>query len=373
MRALNLGQDLKFKANQKLTVITVLAALFAVQLGPIEARAADVIVDCSISGSFTVTDSGGQITAAKNGTTCVGIATVPDGVTKLGLFQNNSSLTRIVIPASVASINPFAFTNCSNLAEVTFAANSRLTQIGAHTFANTRLNAIEVPASITEIGDNAFGSSRLGALTFEAGSQLRTIGGGAFQGNSLTSVTLPETVLSLGGGAFRDNTQLTSFSFGANPQLTTIGEDAFGGMPQSTIALPASVTTIGNLPFGSNIRLTIAESNPNFTIQNGVLFNKNRTTLLTYAPWLTDASYVIPETVTTLATNSFVGSRLQSINIPSTVTSMGTYAFANTSQLREVTFSSNSAITRIPSASFQGAAIGKSPSQQASLCWRPTL
>ena len=357
MQALNPRPYLKLKTKQKLTVISVLSALMAFHMGPIAAKAADVIVDCSVSGSFTVTDSGGQLTAAKNGTTCVGIATVPDGVTKLGLFQNNSSLTKIVIPASVTSINQYAFTNCSNLAEVTFAANSRVTQIGPYTFNNTRLNAFEVPASVTEIGDNAFNTSRLGTLTFEAGSQLRTIGGGAFGGNNLTSVTLPESVVSLGSKAFLGNTLLTSFSFGANPQLTSIGEEAFGGMPQSTIALPASVTTIGNLPFGSNIRLTLSDSNPNFTIQNGVLFNKNRTTLLAYAPWLTDASYVIPETVTTLAAWSFVDSRLQSINIPSTVTSMGTYVFARTSQLREVTFSSNSAITRIPNAGFQAAAI----------------
>ena len=242
--------------------------------------------------------------------------------------------------------------------QVVFDANSNLAQIGPYTFSNTKVAAFQVPARITSIGDAAFtGVPTLTSLTFEAGSQLQTIGTAAFRGTGLTSVSFPDSLVSLGSESFKDNTALTSVTFGAGSQLTSIGNDVFTGLPQTTVALPTTVTSIGSSPFGMNVRLTIPEANQNFAIENGVLFNKSRTTLIAYAPWLADATYAIPASVTTLASRAFIDSQLQTLNIPATVATLGIYTFARSPRLTEVTFSSNSAVTRIPSAAFQASGL----------------
>lgn len=357
MRGLSFKLGVRAAFSRKLTAITALAAAMTLSVGPMEAIAADVLVSCSVSGTFTVSTSGAQV-VANNSSTCSGTAVIPDGVTSVSLFQNNTNLLRVEIPASVTSIAGYAFANSSNLAEVVFAANSNLTALGPYTFANTKLAAFQVPARVTSIGDAAFDScTRLTTLTFEAGSQLQTIGTSAFNRAGLTSITLPATLTTLGSNAFSANTALASVSFASGSQLTALGNNAFSGLPQSAIALPASVTSIGSSPFGSNIRLTVADSNPNYSIDNGVLFNKTRTTLMAYAPWLTDSTYVIPASVTTLSGSAFIDSQLQTLNIPSTVSTIGSYAFARSNRLTEVTFSPNSTLTRIPSAAFQASGL----------------
>ncbi len=357
MQNMHIARSLAGVFGRKSGAVIAMAALLVFNLGPLEAKAADVVVSCSVSGSFTVASSGGQV-VANNSSTCSGTAVIPDGVTSIGLFQNNTNLLRVEIPASVTTIAGFAFANSSNLAEVVFAANSNLAQVGPYTFTNTKLTSFQVPARVTSIGDAAFDNcTRLTSITFEAGSQLQSIGTSAFNRAGLTSISLPSSLTSLGSSAFSANTALASVTFGAGSQLTTVGNNAFTGLPQSTIALPASVTSIGSSPFGSNIRLTVADANPNYSVQNGVLFNKTQTTLIAYAPWLTDSTYVIPASVTTLSGSAFIDSQLQTLNIPATVSTIGTYAFARSPRLTEVTFSPNSTLTRIPSAAFQASGL----------------
>lgn len=357
MRNLTSYEALKATIGRRLAAISALAALLTFGVGPIEAKAVDVLVNCSVSGTFTVSDISGEV-VAKTASTCSGTAVIPSGVTKIDLFQNNNNLLRIEIPASVTTIAAYAFANSRNLAEVVFSSNSNLTQVGPYTFSNTKVAAFQVPARVTSIGDAAFtGVPTLTSLTFEAGSQLQTIGVSAFKGTSLTSVSFPDSLTSLGNESFKNNTTLASVTFGAGSQLTTIGNDVFGGLPQTTIALPATVTSIGSAPFGLNVRLTIPDANQNYVLDNGVLFNKTRTTLIAYAPWLTEATYVIPASVTTLGSNAFLDSKLQTLNIPSTVSTLGVYTFARSSQLTEVTFSPTSAVTRIPSAAFQASGL----------------
>lgn len=357
MRSFTSYQDLSATMSRRLAAIAALAALLTFGVGPIEAKAADVLVSCSVSGTFTVSDVAGDV-VAKTSSTCSGTAVIPSGVTKIDLFQNNTSLLRVEIPASVTTIAAYAFANSRNLAEVVFAPNSNLTQVGPYTFSNTKLAAFQVPARVTSIGDAAFtGVPTLTALTFEAGSQLQTIGASAFNGTRLISVSFPDSLTSLGTESFKNNTTLTSVTFGAGSQLASIGNDVFVGLPQLTIALPATVTSIGNNPFGSNVRLTLPNSNQSFTLENGVIYNKNKTTLISYAPWLTDSTFVIPGSVTAIGQWAFVDSQLQTLNIPSTVSTLGAYTFARSTRLTEVTFSANSTVTRIPNAAFQSSGL----------------
>lgn len=377
MRSLNFLRDLTSTLGRKLTAITALAAVVAFGVGPIEAGAtsssapagvAPGAYACSTGGSFTIAYEEGHVIARDLDTDpnytvngCKGTAIIPEGVTKIGLFQWNNDLLSVEIPASVTEIAGYAFAQSRNLASVSIATNSLLTRIPESAFGYTSLATIRVPARVTSIGSFAFeNTSSLTSITFEANPQLQTIERGAFKGTTLSSISLPPSLTTLGNQVFENVASLNSVTFGEGSQLTTIGDNVFTGIgtinppiPRPTIALPSTVTTIGRSPFGSNVNLTVPDSNQHFSIENGVLFNKNRTSLVAYATWLEDETYAIPASVTAIGPGAFEGSRLQRINIPSTVSTIGGYAFARSNQLSQLSFSANSSITTIPNEAFQ--------------------
>ena len=85
------------------------------------------------------------------------------------------------------------------------------------------------------------------------------------------------------------------------------------------INIPASVTTIeaGAFPNCTSLtNISVDSQNPSYSSQDGVLFNKDKTTLLYYPEDKTDASYAVPDTVTTIANYAFNGNKnLETVNI----------------------------------------------------------
>ena len=166
-----------------------------------------------------------------------------------------------------------------------------------------------IPYGVTSIGDSAFlGSSSLESITIP--ESVESIGGQAFFGcSSLTSITIPDAVNSIKFGAFGDCTSLTTIEVGAG--------------------------------------------NVNYTVSEGVLFNKEKTLLHTYPAGKTDANYTIPDSVTSIEASAFLGSSsLESITIPDGVTSIGTHVFYNCSSLESITFEENSLLTSIGNGAF---------------------
>jgi hypothetical protein len=96
--------------------------------------------------------------------------------------------------------------------------------------------------------------------------------------------------------------------------------------------IPSSITNIGNYVFlqcSSLVAITVEVLNPSYTSLNGVLFNKSQTTLVAYPPGNSE-SYAIPNTVTSIGNNAFLGCSLTNVTIPNSVTNIGSEAFAQT-------------------------------------------
>ena len=113
------------------------------------------------------------------------------------------------------------------------------------------------------------------------------------------------------------------------------------------------VTSIGDGAFSWCWRLTtieVGEGNVNFTEVNGVLFNAEKTVLLTYPAGKKGANYTIPDGVTSIGISAFTNSQfLRSITIPDSVTSIGVRAF-NRSGLTSITIPDS--VTSIGSVAF---------------------
>ena len=138
------------------------------------------------------------------------------------------------------------------------------------------------------------------------------VDGGFNYCDQVTEIVLPDTLQYIGRTAFLYCSQLTAITL--PDSLQAIGAGAFFTTPISSIHIPASVTfiefdsTFANPPtFGCPVltEITVDEANPNFTSADGILFNKDKTTLYAYPALKSDTSYSIPEGVTKIATGAF--------------------------------------------------------------------
>lgn len=124
-----------------------------------------------------------------------------------------------------------------------------VTGIAAEAFkADTFIKSVEIPSSITKIGDWAFYSCvSIEEITIP--SSVTEIGKGAFWNCvSLSKVTLPSTLAVIGDYAFMDCIALAEVTIPGS--VKTIGEGAFFGCSAlEQIVVPYSVTTIGRGAF----------------------------------------------------------------------------------------------------------------------------
>ena len=317
--------------------------------------------------------------------------TIPDSVTCIGdsAFNGCTSLTSITLPDSVTSIGESAFSGCASLASITIPDS--VMSIGNDAFHEcSSLTSITIPYSVTSIGDYAFlGCSRLTAIDVNTDNKDYTSVNGvlfyndktiicypagkkgnnykipdgvtsicwyAFSGcTSLTSITIPDSVTEIGGSAFENCSSLTSITI--PDSVTSIGIGAFVGCSSLTsIMIPDNVTYIGGAVFADCSSLTeikVSTQNAKYVSVNGVLYNKDKTTIMCYPAGKKDKNYKILDGVTEICTSAFNGcSSLTSITIPDSVTEIGVSAFSGCSSLTGITIPDS--VTRIDMSTFRG-------------------
>ena len=197
---------------------------------------------------------------------------IPDGVTSIGpsAFVGCSGLTSVTIPNSVTNIGSFAFENCSGLTSVTIP--NSVTSIGSYAFRScSGLTSVTIPNSVTSIADWTFnGCSGLTSVTIP--NSVTIIGYKAFYGCSgLTSVTIPNSVTNIGSSAFENCSGLTS------------------------VTIPNSVTSIGSYAFRSCSGLTsvkVMRKEPP-TIEHNSFSDVSN--ILLYVPYGSKAKYEAAE------------------------------------------------------------------------------
>jgi hypothetical protein len=119
---------------------------------------------------------------------------------------------------------------------------------------------------------------------------------------NITTAIIENGVTSIGSFAFFYCAALTSITI--RESVTSIGMMAFSGcIALPSITISSSVTTIGNAAFTACTALTsinVNSENANYSSENGVLFNKNKTILICYPAGKTENDYIVPNTVTNI-------------------------------------------------------------------------
>ncbi len=264
---------------------------------------------------------------------------IPDGVTSIGdsAFRHCNSLKSINIPDGVTTIGKGAFSNCNSLKSINIPDGVR--SIGYSAFINCNsLKSINIPGNVTTIGEGAFCNCN-SLKSINMPESVTTIGKGAFCNcNSLKSIKIPDGVTSIGYNAFSNCNSLTSINIPDG--VTTIKDYTFAFCTSlKSITIPSSVVTIGDNPF-IGCHADLHNKSKAFVYEDNVLFNKDKTTIISYRS--KETSYIIPDSVTNIGTQAFRGNEsLKNIIIPNSVTSIGTYAFALCTSLKSITIPSS--------------------------------
>ena len=287
---------------------------------------------------------------------------IPASVTRIGMnaFTYASRIINITIPPSVSSIGTSAFTSASSLANITISSND-LT-IGEYAFYNlTSLKGIYFLGNApTTVGDYAFYGAAGGAKAYVISTakgflkpkvktwngltiathapdgtylcttgmpssstpNYRIIDGVVTLGsNCAGSVVIPAGVRIIGSNAFLGATSLSSVEFGSGNALVSIESNAFKGASSLT-----------------DIRQTLEMDNT--ASPTSVRTNKVSTTSVRATAVSTGINF--PTSLVSIGDYAFSGATsLTSVTIPASVTSIGDSAFADATALVSVYFLGN--------------------------------
>ena len=304
---------------------------------------------------------------------------LPESLTEIGnwAFSKCKNLTEITLPKSVAYIGPGAFSKCKKLTKIKLPEG--IVRIEDWTFYNCyRLQEIELPKNLERIGMQAFtGCLRLKNITLP--KSLTSVGMFAFQCcENLKKIKLPDNLSGIEEGAFRgcvkiknitvskNNQSYTSVDgvlytkdkkvlvcypagkkkteYTVNPETTDISSFAFTYSKLKSIELPDNLESGCSGVFSDckNLRnIVVTENNQNYTSVDGVLYTKDKESLIYYPKMREEAEYAVAEGTKHIKGKAFYGCNLENIQLPDSLTDIGIQAFSLCKNLKNITVTEN--------------------------------
>ena len=249
---------------------------------------------------------------------------ISDGITTIGnnAFFDLSNAKSLYIPEGISSIGEGAFENCSELKEIN-PPNS-LNTIGNGAFRKcSKIKKISIPAAVTNIGNSSFaGCDKLTEITVaDTNKNFMSADGVLFNKDKSIlmaypcnkdneSYDIPNGVTQIAEYAFDSCQNLSKVTF--PDSLLNIAQGAFNNCDGiGEITIPASVTEIAQGAFLYGMEslesINVEQNNTAYSSENGVLYNKDKTTLLRVPEALAavDNKLTIPNSVTTIGQEAF--------------------------------------------------------------------
>ena len=285
--------------------------------------------------------------------------TLPGNLKSVGeyAFQDCSSLETLNLPSGITSIGNYAFYDCSSLTNLTLP--SGLISIGDRAFQHCiSLTSLDLPSSLTTVGEVALAACYyLTSLTLHSGltnikdnslmggmsinnlkdvryiidSDLETY----LQSNhpiiydircgikyylndqEITTLEIPSGITSIGDGVFFNSYGLTNLTLSS--RVTSIGESAFNNC--------SNLKDVRYYIY-DDLATYIQKGHPAFYVNCGIKYYWNNQVITTLE---------IPTSVTSIGNYAFYGCNgLTSVEFPSNLSSIGDWAFASCSGLTSV-------------------------------------
>lgn len=257
---------------------------------------------------------------------------LPEGIEtiNLGAFQNLTALEEVVLPSTLTKIDAEAFSGCTKLKKINL---EHVKFINKEAFKDCPLEEVNL-ASIVAIGNDVFNGSALTQVLLPVSAQ--SIGSGAFANSKqLTSITIEASKVKLGENAFLGCVKLDNVSINAS----VIPYGTFSGCTAlTTVTLGDDVASIGAMAFAeTNVsHFNLKDRNKsNFTLKHlsdgkdYLVLKSNKNVLVLVAPLVTEFMPVGSDAeITTVGEGAFSGNTALKRVALNNVTSIGDYAFA---------------------------------------------
>ena len=228
----------------------------------------------------------------------------------------------IVLPTSLKSIGAQALAGCSGLTAIEIPAS--VTSIGDDAFNACGLTSVTIPATVQNMGARAVANC---PQLLSANIQCANLGEEAFAGCvALTTVNIGSGVNTIGAAAFKGTTALQTLNVAEGASLQAIGERAFmsSGIQAVDFTDIAGLETIGMWAFANTALTELKLGNSLSSVGDGAFFYN--TALETVE---------MPQGITRVGDYLFAG--CNTVNNDSVIiegyTEVGKYAFLNWDQM----------------------------------------
>ena len=163
-------------------------------------------------------------------------------------FHGNR-LTSVSLPDNITEVKSGAFAT-NDITEIKLSKGVTVIQQGVFSM-NIRLDQIDIPDTVTEIGDMAFAGARLSSLSIP--KSVTKIGRKAFHLHHLTELTIPGNVKEIGDSAFEGTFKaITLKKLTIEEGVEKIGSLAFKEGYLESVTLPESITSMAKDAFYGN-------------------------------------------------------------------------------------------------------------------------
>ena len=279
---------------------------------------------------------------------------IPDSVTSIGdaAFRLSANLTSVVIPVSLKTVNFAAFDDCTSLASVYYKGtesdwsemaigeyNTQLTDATRYYYSETK------PTSMGDFWHYVDDVPTAWPITYSKGLKYTSNGDGTCSVSGIGTCTDTDIIIPSVSPAGDSVTSINASAFYNNQSLTSV-------------VIPDSVTSIGAQAFTRCLSLANIEVNDNneyYKTVDGNLYSKDGKTLIQYAIGKGATSFVIPDGVISIEAYAFRYSTLTNVTISDSATTIGEFAFSNSTSIATVIIGNN--VTSIGNAAFYGCSI----------------
>lgn len=303
----------------KKRIISTIAAAMLITAAPVMAAEPD---SGELGEEITWTiDENGLLTIEGSGA-----AEAPKGMDSP--FRNNKDITGIVMDEHITAIGDRMFEGCTSLVSVDLSEN--VENIGDYAFAGcTALGGIELNESLGGLGKNAFsGCTAMKSIDVDAENGTFTSEDGVLYDDDKSELIKfpPAKVME---------------SFAVPYTVVQIDDNAFEGCAGiGAMEIPGSVSSIGTQTWyelSSLAAVNVGEDNTIFSSRDGVLYDKEKRTLISVPPANKAEELYIPGTVKELAPGAVCMTKnIKSIYVPASVKSAGVDAFSDNGALTDI-------------------------------------